>query len=122
MISRGQIYFVTLNPTRGREQVGRRPVLVVSADAINRQPLVITVVVGTKSSNVPRDYPTNVRVTARETGLPYDTLFLCFQLRSLDPSRFLEPTTHQPNLAGIMPPSRMKEVDEALRWVLGLAP
>jgi mRNA interferase MazF len=122
MISRGQIYFVNLNPTRGREQAGRRPVLVVSADAINRQPLVVTVVVGTKSSNVPRDYPTNVRVTARETGLPCDTLFLCFQLRSLDPSRLLEPTTQQPNPAGIMPSSRMKEVDEALKWVLSLAP
>lgn len=121
MISRGQIYFVNLNPTRGREQAGRRPVLVVSADAINRQPLVVTVVVGTKSSNVPRDYPTNVRVTARETGLPYDTLFLCFQLRSLDPSRFLDPQTHQPNLAGIMPPSRMTEVDQALKLALGLA-
>jgi mRNA interferase MazF len=122
MISRGQIYFVNLDPTRGREQAGRRPVLVVSADAINWQPLVVTVIVGTKSSNVPRDYPTNVRVMARETGLPYDTLFLCFQLRSLDHSRFLDPQTHQPNLAGVMPPARMTEVDEALRLVLGLAP
>jgi mRNA interferase MazF len=122
MISRGQIYFVNLDPTRGREQAGRRPVLVVSADAINRQPLVVTVAVGTKSSNVPRDYPTNVRVTARETGLPYDTLFLCFQLRSLDASRFVEPQSHQPNLAGIMPPHRMAEVDKALRLALGLAP
>ena len=121
MISRGQIYFVTLDPTRGRGQAGRRPVLVVSADAINRQPLVVTVVVGTKSSNVPREYPTNVRVRARETGLAEDTLFLCFQLRSLDPSRFLEPKTGQPTLAGVMPPSRMKEVDEALRLVLELA-
>ena len=42
MISRGQIYFVKLSPTHGREQAGRRPVLVVSADAINRQPLVVT--------------------------------------------------------------------------------
>ncbi|MGH7432927.1 MAG: type II toxin-antitoxin system PemK/MazF family toxin, partial [Candidatus Methylomirabilales bacterium] len=57
MISRGQIYFVNLRPTRGREQRGRRPVLVVSADAINRQPLVVTVVVGTDAKNVPRDYP-----------------------------------------------------------------
>ena len=121
MISRGQIYFVNLDPTRGREQAGRRPVLVVSADAINRQPLVVTVVVGTKSSNVPRDYPTNVRVTARESGLPYDTLFLCFQLRSLDPSRFLEQRSRQPNPAGIMPPTRMAEVDEALILSLGLA-
>ena len=121
MISRGQIYFVNLDPIRGRELAGRRPVLVVSADAINRQPLVVTVVVGTKSSNVTRDYPTNVRVTARETGLPEDTLFLCFQLRSLDHSRFLDPKARQPNLAGSMPPSRMWEVDEALRLALGLA-
>lgn len=59
MISRSQIYVVNLSPTHGREQAGRRPVPVVSADAINRQPLVVTVVVGTDAKNVPRAYPTN---------------------------------------------------------------
>ena len=120
MISRGQIYFVNLSPTEGREQAGYRPVLVVSVDAINRQPLVVSAVVGTSAKNVARDYPTNVRVTARETGLPLDTVFLCFQLRSLDPARFLDPKTHRPDLAGTMPPSRMTEVENALRLVLGL--
>jgi len=119
MISRGQIYFVNLDPIRGREQAGRRPVLVVSADAINRQPLVVTVVVGTKSSNVPRDYPTNVRVTARESGLPYDTLFLCFQLGFLDPSRFLETKTGQPDLAGIMRPPECGRSTKRSGWFLG---
>ena len=70
MISRGQIYFVNLSPTQGREPAGRRPVLVVSSDAINRQPLVVTVAVGTNAANITRDYPTNIRVTAQETGLP----------------------------------------------------
>jgi mRNA interferase MazF len=120
MISRGQIYFVNLGPTHGREQSGFRPVLVVSADAINRQPLVVTVVVGTDARNLPRDYPTNVRVTAEETGLPMDTVFLCFQVRSLDPSRFLDSKTLRPNLAGTLPEVRMKEVDNALRLVLNL--
>lgn len=120
MISRGQIYFVNLNPTQGREQAGQRPVLVVPTDAINRQPLVITVVVGTDAKNVPRDYPTNVRVTARETGLPIDTVFLCFQVRSLDPARFYDPKTGRPNLAGTMPAARMAEVERALRLVLNL--
>lgn len=120
MISRGQIYFVNLDPTHGREQAGRRPVLVVSADAINRQPLVITVVVGTDAKNVPHDYPTNVRVTAKESGLAKDTVFLCFQIRSLDPARFLDPKTHRPNLAGTVPPSRMAEVEKALKLVLSL--
>ncbi len=120
MISRGQIYFVNLSPTHGREQAGRRPVLVVSADAINRQPLVVTVVVGTDAKNVPRDYPTNVRVMAKETGLPRDTVFLCFQIRSLDPARFFDPKTHRLNLAGTVPSTRMTEVEKALRLVLNL--
>ncbi|MBI2821936.1 MAG: type II toxin-antitoxin system PemK/MazF family toxin [Acidobacteria bacterium] len=120
MISRGQIYFVNLSPTHGREQAGRRPILVVSADEINRQPLVVAVVVGTQARNVPRDYPTNVRVTAKETGLPADTVFLCFQIRSLDPARFLDPRIGRPVLAGTMPPARMTEVENALRLVLQL--
>jgi len=62
--------------------------LVVSIDAINRLPLVVTAVVGTRGENVPRDYPTNVRLASAETGLPLETVFLCFQLRSLDPACF----------------------------------
>lgn len=120
MISRGQIYFVNLSPTEGREQAGRRPVLVVSADAINRQPLVVTAVVGTDAKNVPRDYPTNVRVTAKEAGLPKDTIFLCFQIRSLDPARFYDPGTGRPNLAGNLPAARMADVEKALKLVLSL--
>ena len=120
MISRGHVYFVDLDPTRGREQAGRRPVLVVSSDAINRQPLVVTVVVGTDARNVPRDYPTNVRASAKETGLPRDTVFLCFQIRSLDPSRFRDPRTGLPAPAGVMPAARMAEVEEALKLVLAV--
>jgi len=113
-IARGQIYFVHLDPVQGREQAGRRPVLVVSADSINRQPLVVTVIVGTAAANVTRDYPTNIRVTAAESGLPGDTVFLGFQLRSLDPARFLAPR------AGALAPARMADVEQALRHVLNL--
>jgi mRNA interferase MazF len=114
MINRGSIYFVDLMPTKGREQAGRRPVLVVSSDAINRQPLVVTVVVGTDAKHVPRDYPVNVRVTASETGLPLDTVFLCFQIRSIDAGRF------PPAPAGTMPKGRMADVEIAMRLVLEL--
>jgi mRNA interferase MazF len=120
MISRGQIYTVDLAPTRGREQAGRRPVLVVSADAINRQPLVVTVVVGTDARRVPRNYPTNVRVPAQEAGLPKDTVFLCFQIRSLDPGRFRDPRTGRLNTVGSVPAHRMEEVDRALKLSLDL--
>ena len=84
MIQRGEIYFVNLNPVKGREQAGFRPVLILSIDAINKLPLVVTVVVGTKGANISRNYPTNVRISSAKSGLPMETVFLCFQVRSLD--------------------------------------
>ena len=114
MIARGQVYFVDLDPVHGREQAGRRPVLVVSSNAINAQPLVVTVIAGTDARHFPRDYPTNIRVPAAEAGLPGDTVFLGFQLLPLDPSRF---SAHP---AATLSPGRMALVDEALRRALGL--
>ena len=81
-VKRGEIYFVNLSPTKGREQAGNRPVLILSADNINSLPLVVTVVIGTKGDNVKRDYPTNVRVPPSASGLPTETVFLCFQIIS----------------------------------------
>lgn len=117
MIKRGEIYFVSLDPVKGREQAGRRPALVVSSDAINSQPLVVSVVVGTDAKNVTRDYPTNVRVTAKESGLPKDTVFLCFQIRSLDPTRFEEPNARR---VGALSLHRMADIENALRLVFVL--
>jgi mRNA interferase MazF len=114
MIQRSEIYFVNLNPVQGREQSGARPVLVLSIDAINRLPLVITVVVGTKGANIRRDHPTNVRVSSSESGLPLETVFLGFQVRSLDPQRFPN------NPAGKLSIDKMLEVERAVRYCLGL--
>ena len=113
-VQRGEIYLVDLNPVQGREQAGHRPVLVLSADAINRLPLVVTVVVGTKGDNVPRDYPTNVRVPAAESGLPMETVFLCFPLRSLDSRRFLGQPT------GRISGANLERVEATVRRCLGL--
>jgi mRNA interferase MazF len=113
-IQRGEIYFINLNPVQGREQAGQRPVLVLSVDAINRLPLVVTVVVGTKGDNVPHDYPTNVRVAPAESGLSMETVFLCFQIRSLDARRF--PATPVGRLSG----RALEQVEAAVRYCLGL--
>ena len=111
---RGEIYFVDLDPTVGREQGGRRPVLVLSIDAINRAPLVVTIVPGTDGANIPRDYPTNVRISAVESGLPSETVFLCFQVRALDHSRFSNQS------AGRLSRTRMQDVEDVVRYCFGL--
>jgi len=113
-IHRGEIYFVNLNPVKGREQAGQRPVLVLSIDEINRLPLVVTVVVGTKGENISRDYPANVRVSPEESGLPIETVFLCFQIRSLDPKRFPE----EP--AGMVTDEVLENIETAVCYCLGL--
>jgi mRNA interferase MazF len=111
---RGEIHFVNLDPTLGREQAGTRPVLVVSIDAINIRPLVVTVVIGTSGANVPKDHPTNVRIPSTESGLPEETVFLCFQLRSLDQRRF------PARPAGVLSPQALAAVDATVRYCLGL--
>ncbi len=113
-IQRGEIYFVNLNPVKGREQAGHRPVLVLSINAINKLPLVVTVVVGTKGANISRDYPTNVRVSSAESGLPMETVFLCFQVRSLDLKRFFDKPT------GRISGERLRQVEDTVRYCLGL--
>lgn len=110
---RGEVYWANLDPVQGREQSGRRPVLVISSDEINRRPLVVTVVVGTKAANIDRDYPTNVRVLAKDSGLPLDTVFMCFQIRSLDPSRLEGPVT-------LLPAAIMRQIDLVIRRCLAL--
>ena len=113
-IERGEIYFVNLNPVEGREQAGQRPVLVLSIDAINRLPLVVTVAVGTKGANVTRDYPTNIRLKPEETGLDLETVFLGFQIRSLDPKRF--PTNPSGKVSG----ATLRKVELVVRYCLAL--
>ena len=113
-ILRGEIYFVDLNPVKGREQAGTRPVLVLSIDSINQLPLVVTVVVGTIGSNVRQDFDTNVRVPAVDCGLPMETVFLAFQIRSLDSRRF--PAAP----AGRVTPAVLSKIEKTIRYCLGL--
>lgn len=113
-IHRGEIYFVDLNPTQVREQAGQRPVLVLSIDAINKLPLVATVVVDTKGANISRDYPTNIRVSPDESGLPLETVFMGFQIRSLDPSRFPD------KASGKVSDTVLEKIENVVRYCLGL--
>jgi len=113
-VRRGEVYFIDLSPTSGREQAGQRPVLVVSNDSLNARPLVVAVVPGTRGSHIPADYPGNVRVAPGEANLPQETVFMTFQIRALDPNRF----SSQP--VGRLSDERMAEVDQALAWTLAL--
>ena len=83
---RGDIWLAELNPVRGSEQAGRRPVLILQSDLIN--PFTSTVLAIPFSTNLRRaSLPSCVRVPEGEGGLSSESVALCHQMRVLDASR-----------------------------------
>jgi mRNA interferase MazF len=113
-VQRGEVYFIELSPTRGREQSGRRPVVVVSNDEINSRPLVVLVVPGSRGSKHARDYPGQIRVAAGEANLREETVFLTIQARAVDPGRFDSPAI------GSLSEGAMKQIEDGLAWSFGI--
>ncbi len=111
---RGDVYFADLNPVRGREQGGRRPVLIVQNDIGNHHSPV-TIVAAITSAVADRPYPTEVRLAAGQGGLPKASAVLLNQIKTIDMDR-LEQRLGQLDVAA------MRQVDEAIKISLGLAP
>ncbi|HXI25701.1 MAG TPA: type II toxin-antitoxin system PemK/MazF family toxin [Pyrinomonadaceae bacterium] len=87
-IKRGEIWLADLNPTRGSEQAGTRPVLVFQNNSINR--FTSTFLRIPLTSNLRRaSLPTCVLVREGEGGLAKDSVALCHQLRVLDKMRLV---------------------------------
>ena len=80
-MKRGEIWLVDLEPTKGKEQQGKRPVLIVSPAAFNAKfaPLVCPISGG---GNVARFAGFAVPLTG--TGLKTDGVVLCHQIRTVD--------------------------------------
>ena len=86
MARRGEIWSANLNPTRGSEQAGVRPVLIFQNDQINKYTATVLAIPFT--TNLKRAaLPSCVRVAKGEGGLTSDSVALCHQLRVLDKSR-----------------------------------
>jgi mRNA interferase MazF len=82
------IFLASLDPTKGSEQAGRRPVLVISREQINHLLPVINVIPLTSRKSVARlVYPNEVLLPAGVAGLKADSIALCYQIRTLDKSR-----------------------------------
>jgi mRNA interferase MazF len=113
-IQRGEVYFIDLGSPVGREQAGRSPVVVISNDTVNKLPLVVTVVPGTRKVKAPTPYPWNVMVLAGEGNLPEDTTFLTFQVRALDPSRFRNPPL------GKLSVVVLDQLEKTIAWTLAI--
>lgn len=108
---RGEIWLADLRPTRGREQTGRRPVLVLSVDFFNAGPADLVVVLPLTSRQ--RDIPLHVSVRKSQGGVRNDSVVLCDAIRSVSKNRLI-------SRWGVLPKEVMSEVEDRLRILLGL--
>jgi mRNA interferase MazF len=109
---RGEIWNADLDPTRGREQAGRRPVLVVSTDRFNEGPadLVVILPITSKGKGIPWHVPVKA---SREAGLTKDSFIMCEAIRCVARERLAK-------RLGEIPEPAMGEVVKRLRILLEL--
>lgn len=112
VITRGDLWWADLAPTKGTEQSGRRPVLVVQMDKANAaSPHTIIVPLTTRIRS--RQLKSHVAVAAGEGGTTHDGVILCEQIRVVDKQRLQ-------SRIGVLTQERMNEVDVALKTILDL--
>ncbi len=109
--SRGEVWQVDLNPTRGHEQAGKRPGLVVSADLFNHGPAGLVVML--PISTVAKGIPFHVELNPPEGGLKQKSFVKCEDVRSVAKERLLR-------RYGTVSPRAMAAVDDRLRILLDL--
>lgn len=109
---RGEVYYVSFDPTLGAEIRKTRPALVLQNDVANRHSP-ITIVAAITSQFDETLYPTEVLVRAPEGGLAADSVVLLNQIRSIDKQRLAR-------RLGSLRPATMRQVDRAVQISLGL--
>lgn len=109
-VLRGEIWLADLNPTRGSEQAGTRPVLILQNDVINQY--TSTVLAAPFTTNLRRAaLPSCVSVSHGEGGLLSDSVLLCHQLRVLDQGRL----RHR---LGVVSQRTLTAVEDCLKFTL----
>ena len=92
-INQGDIYLVNLNPIKGHEQGGLRPVVVLQNSILNRN--LNTIVTAPLTSNLDsRGLMTTYFLPKKMSGLHKDSVALLYQIRTIDKTRLKKEIGH----------------------------
>ena len=108
---RGEIWLADLGTTRGHEQAGARPVLVLSVDPYNQGPADLVVVLPLTSRY--RGVPMHVPLRPPEGGTKTPSVILCDALRSISKDRLGKRW-------GVVSVQTLSVVEDRVRILLGL--
>ncbi len=109
--SRGEIWLVGLDPTKGREQAGMRPALIISVDQFNHgaAELVIAIPITSKAKGI----PLHIEINQPEGGLTMMSFVKCEDVRSVSTSRLVK-------RLGKVSSQTIELVEDRLKILLGL--
>lgn len=112
IIEKGDIFLANLEPVKGKEQGGIRPVLIIQNDISNKHSPV-TIVAAITSKFFDKEFPTNVFVLKEDSGLDKDSTIMLNQVRTIDNSRLIKKL-------GSLDIYLMKKVEMAIKVSLSL--
>ncbi len=106
-VRRGEVWWVNLAPTRGSEIRKTRPVVVLTADALNRARRTV-VVVPLSTGPTPRP-----PIVVSTPSIGVDSVAICDQVRAIDKARLIR-------LGGRLAPADLRAIEDGMRAVLEL--
>jgi mRNA interferase MazF len=109
---RGEIWLADLNPIRGHEQAGNRPVLIISTNMFNYGPAGLVFVLPLTRTD--RRIPIHVPIDPPEGGLSARSFVLCDALRSISRDRL------GPQAWGTVTLATLRKVEDNLRILMEL--
>ena len=110
-IRTGEIWLAELDPVVGREQSGRRPVVVVSSDGLHSLPINMLVVVPLTGHD--RGLVTQPRIAGERSGLSRISFARPEDLRAIDASRLKRRLGH-------LSADELAEIRKVMRYFLDL--
>lgn len=109
---KGDIFIADLEPIKGSEQGGIRPVVIIQNNIYNKYSPVIIIATIT-SKKFTKEFPTNVKLNKEESNLKKDSTILLNQIRTIDKRRIIKKISSLPN-------EIMFKVNLAIKVSLGL--
>ena len=85
---RGEVWTVELDPTRGREQQGRRPALIVTTNGFNKSPADLVVLVPITSKD--KGIAWHVAIEPPDGGVKTKSFVMCEAVRSVSKERLVQ--------------------------------
>lgn len=108
---RGEVWLVDFGDPIGREQAGRRPAVVVSADPLNLSRAGVVIVVPFTTAH--RGLPSHIEIEPGSSGLDDVSYAKCEDVKSVSEQRFVA-------RLGAATPESQFEIGRALRFLLDL--